>query len=395
MKAASKISSAILVVTALTVALVVGGSTSRARATVRTAALTPQSFTSDFSAMASLKPLAKKGKGNVAVLLPDTQSSARYVSFDAPYLTQALQAAGLSSGQFQVQNAQGSTQTMQTQAEAAITNGATVLVIDPLDSGSGAAIEANAVQQGVKVIDYDRLTLNGKASNYVSFNNVSVGKLLGKGLVDCVSAWNVAKPQVLEMDGDPTDNNATQFAQGYNSVLNPQYKSKAFVKVGEPAGTWDNQKALTNFEQQFTAHPNINAVLAANDGLANSVVSSLKNNEIPAKKVPTTGQDATLQGLQNILSNYQCMTVYKPIYTEAQAAVAVAMYLRAGQTPPKSLVNAKSDNKVTQVPSVLLTPISVNTQNMASTVVKDKFVPASDLCAGSFASACSAAGIQP
>jgi D-xylose transport system substrate-binding protein len=395
MKSAAKISSAILVVTALTVALTIGGSTSRARATVRTAALTPTSFTSDFSAMAALKPLAKKGKGNVAVLLPDTQSSARYVSFDAPYLSQALQAAGLSSGQFQVQNAQGSTQTMQTQAEAAITNGATVLVIDPLDSGSGAAIEANAVQQGVKVIDYDRLTLNGKASNYVSFNNVSVGKLLGKGLVDCVSAWKVAKPQVLEMDGDPTDNNATQFAQGYNSVLSPQYKSKTFVKVGEPAGTWDNQKALTNFEQQFTAHPNINTVLAANDGLANSVISSLKNNQVPAKKVPTTGQDATLQGLQNILSDYQCMTVYKPIYTEAQAAVAVAMYLRAGQTPPKSLVNAKSDNKVTSVPSVLLTPISVNTQNMGSTVVKDKFVPASDLCAGSFASACSTAGIQP
>ena len=197
------------------------------------------------------------------------------------------------------------------------------------------------------------------------------------------------------MDGDPTDNNATQFAQGYNSVLNPKYKSKTFVKVGEPAGTWDNQKALTNFEQQFTAHPNINAVLAANDGLANSVISSLKNNQVPAKKVPTTGQDATLQGLQNILSDYQCMTVYKPIYTEAQAAVAVAMYLRAGQTPPKSLVNAKTNNKVTDVPSVLLTPISVNTQNMGATVVKDKFVSASDLCAGSFAASCTAAGIQP
>ena len=168
-------------VTALTVALTIGGSTSRARATVPRATLTPASFTNDFSAMATLKPLAKKGKGNVAVLLPDTQSSARYVSFDAPYLTQAFQAAGLSSDQFQVQNAQGSTQTMQTQAEAAITNGATVLVIDPLDSGSGAAIEANAVQQGVKVIDYDRLTLNGKASYYVSFNNVTVGKLLGEG----------------------------------------------------------------------------------------------------------------------------------------------------------------------------------------------------------------------
>jgi D-xylose transport system substrate-binding protein len=380
---------------AVTVSIAIGATAPVARASVPRASITPTSFTSDFKAMAALKPLAKKGKGNVAVLLPDTQSSARYVSFDAPYLTQALQAAGLTSGQFQVQNAQGSTQTMQTQAEAAITNGATVLVIDPLDSGSGAAIEANAVQQGVKVIDYDRLTLNGKASNYVSFNNVTVGKLLGKGLVDCVAAWSVTKPQVLEMDGDPTDNNATQFAQGYNSVLNPKFKSGAFVKVGEPAGTWDNQKALTNFEQQFTAHPNINSVLAANDGVANSVISSLKNNQVPAKKVPTTGQDATLQGLQNVLTNYQCMSVYKPIYTEAQAAVAVAMYLRAGQKPPSSLVNGKSNNKATSVPSVLLTPITVNTQNMASTVVKDKFVSPAELCAGAVAAACTAAGITP
>jgi D-xylose transport system substrate-binding protein len=357
--------------------------------------LTPTSFTADFSAMNQLKSVAKAGKGNVVVLLPDTQSSARYVSFDAPYLTRAFQQAGLSPSQFQVQNAQGSTQTMQTQAEAAITNGATVLVIDPLDSGSGAAIEANATQQGVKVIDYDRLTLNGKASNYISFNNVAVGKLLGKGLTDCVTSWSVAKPQVLEMDGDPTDNNASQFAQGYNSVLSPLYKKKTYTKVGEPAGTWDNQKALTNFEQQYTANNNINAVLAANDGLGNSVISVLKNNKIPAKKVPVTGQDATLQGLQNILDNYQCMTVYKPIYTEAQAAVAAALYLRAGKAVPKSLLNGKVNNKVTNVPSILLTPVSVTTQNMASTVVKDKFISAASLCEGAHATACTSAGINP
>ena len=356
--------------------------------------LTADQFTVAFTAMAQLKSVAKAGKGNVAVLLPDTQSSARYVSFDAPYLTKAFEAAGLSSDQFQVENAQGSTQTMQTQAEAAITNGATVLVIDPLDSGSGAAIEANAVQQGVKVIDYDRLTLNGKASYYISFNNVGVGKLLGKGLTDCVSAWKVASPQVAEMDGDPTDNNATQFAQGYNSVLNPLYKKGTFKKVSNPAGTWDNQKALTNFEQQYTAHPNINSVLAANDGLANSVISVLKNNQIPSKKVPTTGQDATLQGLQNILADFQCMTVYKPVYVEAQAAVATALYLRAGKTVPKSLVNAKTNNKQINVPSILLTPVSVTTANMNSTVVKDQFVSASALCAG-YTAQCTAAGITP
>src|SRR4051794_28891960 len=246
-------------------------------------------LTSDFSAMAKLKSLAQKGKGKVAVLLPDTQSSARYVQFDEPYLTKAFETAGLSQNDFSVQNAQGSTQTMQTQAEAAITNGASVLVVDPLDSGSGAAIESNAKAKGVATIDYDRLTLNGSSKYYVSFNNVTVGKRIGQGLVDCITQQNVQKPQVLEMDGDPTDNNATLFAKGYNSVLNPKFKSKQFVKVGEPGGTWDSQKALTNFQQQFTAHPNINAVVAANDEVANAVISVLKTNQIPPNTIPTTG----------------------------------------------------------------------------------------------------------
>jgi len=400
MKRLVKRAGALSTAVAATIGLVACGSsktsTSATTAPAGTTApsISATSFTSDFSVMASLKALASQGKGKIAVLLPDTQSSARYVSFDAPYLTQAFQAAGLTSADFQIQNAQNSAQTMQTQAEAAITNGATVLLIDPLDSGSGAAIEANAVQQGVKVIDYDRITLNGKASQYVSFDNVNVGKQIGQGLIDCVAAWNVSKPQVLEMDGDPTDNNATLFAQGYNQVLQPKFADNSFTKVAEPAGTWDNQKALTNFQQQYTAHPNVNAVVAANDGIANSVISALKTLNIGAKKVPTTGQDATLQGLQNILGGYQCMTVYKPIYLEAQAAAALALYLRAGQTPPSGLVNGTTNNKATDVPSVLLTPISVTTQNMATTVIKDKFVKAADLCTGSFASACSAAGIS-
>ena len=149
--------------------------------------LTVASFTNDFSAMKKLTSLAKKGKGKVVALLPDTQSSARYVQYDEPFLTQAFEAAGLSSDDFQVQNAQGSAQTMQTQAEAAITNGASVLLIDPLDSGSGAAIQSNAASKGVKTIDYDRLTLNGSASYYVSFDNVKVGTRIGQGFVDCVT----------------------------------------------------------------------------------------------------------------------------------------------------------------------------------------------------------------
>jgi D-xylose transport system substrate-binding protein len=370
------------------------GSTSATTAPAATA-VGINSFTSDFSAMAGLKSLAAKGKGNVAVLLPDTQSSARYVSFDQPYLTKAFEAAGLSSSQISVENAQGSAQTQTTQAEQAITNGATVIVLDSLDSGTGAGIEKSAQAKGVAVIDYDRVNLNGSASYYVSFDNVKVGVLQGQGLQACVQSWNVASPQVFELDGSPTDNNATQFAQGYNSVLSPLYAAGTFKKVGEQAvPDWSLTQGQTIFQQQYQAHSNINAVLTANDGLAGSVISVLKQLNIGPKKVPTTGQDASLVGLQNILAGYQCMTVYKPIYQEAQATAAVALYLRAGQRPPSSLINGQTNiQTATPVPSVLLTPVSVTTANMNGTVVKDQFVQASALCAG-YTTQCTAAGIS-
>ncbi|MCU1450995.1 MAG: D-xylose-binding periplasmic protein [Acidimicrobiales bacterium] len=360
-----------------------------------TSSLTASSFTSDFSAMAQLKTLASQGKGLVGVLLPDTTSSARYVSFDAPYLTKAFQAAGFT--QFKIDNAQGSATTMQTQAEADITQGASVLIVDPLDSGSGAAIEANAASKGVKVIDYDRLTKGGTAGRiYVSFDNVKVGGLIGQGFVDCVKSWNVPKPNVLVMDGDPTDNNAGLFAQGYNGVLNPLFSNGTYVKVGEPAGTWTPSVAQTTFAQQFTAHPNINSVVTPNDDNANAVIAYLQSKQIKAKTFPTTGQDASKSGLQNVLKEYQCGTVYKPIYLEAQAAAAIALYLRAGQTPPSGLANAttKDTQANADVKSVFLTPTWVTTQNMASTVIKDGAVKAADICVPATQSACTAAGIQ-
>jgi len=355
------------------------------------------SFGSNFDVMKVLKPLTAKGHGKVGVLLPDTQSSARYVDFDEPYLTKAFEAAGYSSSDFKITNAQGSDATQQQQAEADITDGATVLLVDPLDSGVGATIESYAKSHGVATIDYDRLTLGGSRSYYVSFNNVTVGKLIGQGLVDCITAWNVQSPQVFELDGAPTDNNATLFAQGYNGVLKPKYSAGTYTKVGEQAvPDWDNQQALTIFQQQYTAHPNINAVVAANDGLGQSVIAALKSAKVPAKKVPTTGQDATEQGMQNILQGYQCMSVYKPIYDEAEAAVALATYMRAGQTPPSALVNGSTtdsqENK--QVPSVLLVPISVNAKNMNDTVIKDGFISASQLCAAVGQAVCTQNGIS-
>ena len=355
------------------------------------------SFTSDFSAMGALKPLASQGKGLVGVLLPDTTTSTRYVSYDQPYLTKAFETAGLSSSQFKIDNAQGSDDTMKTQADADITEGATVLIVDPNTPGGGAAIEADAASKGVKVIDYDRLTLGGaKGRNYVSFDNVKVGQLIGQGEVQCLSSWNVAKPNVLIMDGSPTDNNATLFAQGYNGVLKPYFDSGQYVKVGEPAGTWTPSVAQTTFAQQYTAHPNINAAVTPNDDNANAVIAYLQSRGIKPKTFPTTGQDASLPGLQNILKGYQCGTVYKPIYLEAQAAAALALYLRAGQTPPAALqTGSVTDTQANEpVPSVLLTPIWVTTENMASTVVKDGFRTKSDICISVVASACAAAGIS-
>lgn len=353
-------------------------------------------FTADFALMEELTDLAAQGEGMIGVLLPDTTTSTRYVQYDAPYLTQAFEAAGLSSDQFKIENAQGKAATMQTQAEAMINSGASVLLVDPLDPGSGAAIEEKALEAGVKVIDYDRLVTGGPEDRYyVSFNNVDVGKLIGEGEAACIDEWGVKDPQVLVMNGDPTDNNAKLFNEGYISVLQPSFDDGTYTKVGEPPGTWDPATAATTFEQQWTAHPEINAVVMPNDDNANAVIAVLKKNKIPANTFPTTGQDASLPGLQNILTGYQCGTVYKPIYLEAQAAAALAIFLRAGVEPPPTLVNATTEDTEigADIPSVLAHPIWVTSENMAETVVADGAVEVSELCAGDVASACTDAGI--
>lgn len=355
------------------------------------------SFNKDFTTMADLKSVTAQGKGSVAVILPDTVTSARYTEFDAPYLTKALTMAGLSSSQFTVQNAQGSDATELTDAQSAITNGASVLIMDPLDSGVGGQIESYAKSHGVAVIDYDRLTLGGSRSYYVSFDNVQVGTLMGQGLVSCVKDWNVSSPNVIVMKGDPTDNNATLFAQGYDNVLQSYFSGQGWTEAATPPGTWTPGTAETEFQQALTAHSTINAALIPNDANAAPIIAYLQSQHIAAKKFPTTGQDASLVGLQNVLSGYQCGTVYKPIYLEAQAAAALAIYLRtSGTNPPAALVNGSvSDTKAgSSVPSVLLKPEWVTTSNMNSTVIADNFVQPSALCTSAYASACQAAGIS-
>ncbi len=329
-------------------------------------------------------PAAKAGK--VAVLLPDSKSSVRWETQDRKYLGDAFKAAGVDAT---IVNAEGDPATQRTQAEQAITNGAKVLLLVDLDPGSGAAIIANAKKNNVKVIDYDRLTLGGGADYYVSFDNASVGKLQGEGLVKCLEGKS--KPVVATLNGSPTDNNATLFAEGYNSVVDPLYKDGSLVKgPDQSVPDWDNQKALTIFEQMLQKTDNkVDAVLAANDGLANAAISALKARKLP--QVPVTGQDATAQGIQNILTGDQCMTVYKAVRAEADAASKLAIALAKGETPTTT---ETVDNKGTKTPAVLLKPIAVTKDNIADTVIKDGFLTAKEVCTGKVADLCAAAGIS-
>jgi D-xylose transport system substrate-binding protein len=344
-----------------------------------------KSSSSSSSGSTSTSSASKAGK--VAVLLPDSKSSVRWETQDRKYLDQAFTAAGV---EHTIVNAEGEASTQRTQAEQAITNGAKVLLLVDLDPGSGAAIIANAHKQGVKVIDYDRLTLGGGADYYVSFDNESVGKLQGEGLVKCLSASGASNPTVAELNGSPTDNNATLFAKGYNSVLDPKYASGDFKKgPNQSVPDWDNQKALTIFEQMLQKTGNkIDGVLAANDGLGNAAISALKARKL--KQIPVTGQDATAQGIQNILAGDQCMTVYKAVKAEADAAGKLAIALAKGETPT---TNGSTDNKGTKTPSVLLKPVSVTKDNIKDTVIKDNFLKRSEICSGKFASLCTKAGI--
>ena len=324
-----------------------------------------------------------KANAEVAVLLPDSKSSVRWETQDRPRLASAFKAAGISAT---IVNAEGDPQRQISQADQALTNGAKVILLVNLDSASGAAIETKAVARGAKVIDYDRLTLKGKAAYYVSFDNVKVGKLQGRGLVNCLKAnGGYSKhPVVAELNGAPTDNNATLFKQGYDSVLKPLYKKGVFKKGPDQwVPQWDNQKALTIFEQMLSQTGNkINAVDAANDGLGNAVISALKARKL--KPIPVTGQDATAQGVQNIISGWQCMTVYKPINEEADAAAKLAIALIKG-TAAKT--NGKVNDGNRNVPSVLLTPISITKKNYTR-LFKDKFLKRSDVCVGAFAKYC-------
>ena len=365
---------------------------SMSNAGASTPTVSAATFNKNFTTMTYLKAIAAQGSGKIALILPDTTSSARYVDFDAPMMKEALTMAGLSSSDYIIQNGDGSDNTFYTDAVGDVANGVKVLIIDPEDSTTGEIVEAYAASHGVKVIDYDRLTLGGQRSYYVSFNNVTVGTQLGDGLTACLTAWKVKKPHVFVMYGSPTDNNATLFGQGYNAVLKaagfaPGEGAKGSKNTtNESVGTWTPSQALTDFEGAYTADSKINAVLTPNDENAAPIITYLQSKGLKPDKIPFTGQDATPAGFQNIISGYQCGTVYKPIYEEAQAAAALALYLRAGVTPPAGLVNAKvtdpsaTINQFKTIPSVLETSVWVTASQIESTIIAQHWLAASAIC---------------
>ncbi len=320
----------------------------------------------------------------IGVILPDTESSVRWETADRPALEAAFEEAGVD---YVIDNAQGDSEQMATIADQMMTDGVTVLAIVNLDNASGAAIQQKAEAQGVATIDYDRLTLGGSAQYYVSFDNNKVGELQGQGLADCLGEDTDAN--IVFLNGSPDDSNATSFSEGAHSVLDG---ISNFTQVAEQAVPgWDNEQAGVIFEQMYTqADGKIDGVLAANDGLGGAAISILDKNG-RAGEVPVTGQDATVEGLQNILAGTQCMTVYKSATQEAGALADLAIALAQGDEGETTgeVEDTEGDR---QVPAVLLDPVAITKDNV-SEVIDDGGQKAEDVCKG-FEQQCEDAGIS-
>ncbi len=327
----------------------------------------------------------------VGVILPDSASSARWETADRKFLGDAFTAAGVD---FDIQNANGDKAKFATIADQMLASGVNVLLLVNLDSPSAAAVIKKANDQGVPVIDYDRLTLGGGAAYYVSFDNVAVGTTIGEGLVKCMQANGNNSGPVALLNGSPTDNNATLFKQGYEKVI----KDAGYtVADDQSVPDWDNTKAGTIFEQMYTkAKGNFVGVASANDGLGGAVVAVLDRNG-QAGKIPVTGQDATTEGLQRVLLGTQCMTVYKAIKKEAEAASQLAIDLAKGDTAAANALATGMTADSTSgkdVPSVLLVPQGI-TADSVKDVVADGFANAADICTtAELKAACTKYGVQ-
>lgn len=329
--------------------------------------------------------------GSVGVILPDSATSPRWEANDRPLLAAAFEAAGVEAD---IQNADGDTSKFATICDSMINSGVSVLLIVNLDSDSGAACLGKAQDAGIETIDYDRLTLGGGASYYVSFDNVAVGALMGEGLETCLTDAGKDTANIVFINGDPTDNNATLFKQGYQEYLQPKIDAGDYTLVGDQTGEWDADIAGTAFEQIYTENAGaIDGVVSANDTMAGGIIARLASNGLNGE-VPVTGQDASIAGLQAILAGDQCMTVYKAIKVEADAAAELAIALSNGEDPSDLATGSVEDTQLgTDVPSVLAVPAAIYRDNVKD-VIDDGFWAASDICTADFADACAELGIE-
>jgi D-xylose transport system substrate-binding protein len=329
---------------------------------------------------------AVDGKGaKVGIILPDTTSSPRWVTADPTALAAACKQYNLNCD---IKNAGGSPTQMKSIAEQMEGAGVKALVIVNLDQASGAAIEKEATKAGVIPVDYDRLTPGGGAAVYVSFNNVTVGKVQGTTLTQCPQVKGQSKVQYVDIDGAPTDNNATLFAQGYDSVLS---KTPGWTRVAKQTGNWDGPTAGKVFSKMLTDHPNIKAVMVANDTMAQAVITDLKSQNL-AGKVAVGGQDATAGGLQNVMKGTQCFTIYKPSKLEAYPAMQAVAQLVNGQTPKTNGTTVDPQTK-NQVPSILATPVAITQANVADPI-NDGYTPKASVCTGAYTSLCTKFGVK-
>ena len=328
--------------------------------------------------------------GTIALLLPETKT-ARYESQDKPHFEQKVKAL-CPNCKIIYSNADQDAAQQQQQAEAALTQGAKVLVLDAVDAASAGAIVQKAKAQKVPVISYDRLVTDAPVDYYISFDNVRVGQLQGQALAKKLKDDGKATGPIVMINGAPTDNNAKLFKQGATGALN-----SAGIKVLKSYDTpdWSPDKAQNEMQQAITAvgESGFNGVYAANDGTAGGAIAAMKSAGINSAQRPTTGQDAELAAIQRIIAGTQYMTVYKAIKPEAEQAAQMAVDLVNGRKPPASLVKDKVDNGQLQVPSVLLTPVTVTKDNVKDTIVKDAFWTTNQICTAAYAADCKAAGL--
>ena len=328
----------------------------------------------------------KELSGKIAVLLPDTKSSDRWEKADRRFFEEAFKAAGLSEDDYLINNAQGDPATQRSQAEQAITEGAKVILLTNLDSGSGAAIIDASKAAGATMIDYDRLTLEGDADYYVSGDATEAGRLQGQGLVDDLDKAATKSPAIAMLHGAPTDSFATDLETGYKEVLKPKLDSGEYTLAAEQAvPNWDGQQALTIFEQMLQKSGNkIDGVVAANDTLANSVITALQARNLDL--VPVTGLDATAQAVQHILAGEQAMTVYFSIKDQATKAANLAVQIARGEEPTGT--DTEVDNGSKKIPTIFLKPVTIRKDNIADTVIADDFVSWDDVCVGKYEEFC-------